>query len=113
VAVRSAVTLYLQNMLELVTVREAVDDQELLAQAEIFCPDIVLLDWGLPGPARTELLASLRALDSRPSVIVLGSLLEQRQDALAAGADYFIYKGDPARGLLATMRFVEADRGAA
>ena len=112
-AVRSAVTMYLQNMLELDAVREAGDNEELLAQAEVFRPDIVLLDWGLPCHAQTALLASLRDFDPRPSVIVLGSRPEQQQDALAAGADYFVYKGDPPRWLLATVRTVEADRGAA
>jgi len=111
-AVCSAVTLYLQNMLEQDTVCEAGDDEQLLAQAEVFRPDIVLLDWGLPGPARTDLLASLHAVDPRPGVIVLGSLLEQRQDALAAGADYFVCKGDPPRRLLAAMRLAMADCGA-
>ncbi len=110
-ALRSAVTLYLQNMLELDTVCEAGDDEELLAQAEAFQPDIVLLDWELPGPTGAELLASLRAFDPRPSVIVLGSRLEQRPEALAAGADSFVYKGDPPRWLLTTVRFVAADRG--
>jgi DNA-binding response OmpR family regulator len=112
-AVRSAVTWYLQNMLESDTVREAGDNEELLAQVEAFRPDIVLVDWGLPGCAQTESLASLCACDPRPSVIVLGSLLEQRQDALAAGADSFVCKGDPPRRLLASVRFVEADRGSA
>jgi len=111
-AVRSAVTMYLQSTLELDTVWEAGDDEDLLAQAEVFCPDIVLLDWGLPGPAQAEWLASLHALHGTPSVIVLGSRLEQQQDALAAGGDYFVYKGDPPACLLATMRLAMADRGA-
>ena len=112
-AVRSAVTMYLRSMLELDTVREADGDEELLAQAEAFRPDIVLLDWAAPGTVRTDWLAGLRAFDPRPTVIVLGSLVEQRQDALEAGADYFVCKGDPPRRLLATVRVVEADLGAA
>ena len=112
-AVRSAVTVYLQNTRELDTVCEAREDEELLAQAEAFRPDIVLLDWGLPCHAQTALLASLRDFDPRPSVIVLGSRPEQQQDALAAGADYFVYKGDPPRRLLATVHVAAADRGAA
>ncbi len=112
-AVRSAVTMYLQSMLELDTVREADSDEELLAQVEVFRPDIVLLDWAAPGSVRIDWLEGLRAFDPRPTVIVLGSLLEQRQDALAAGADYFVCKGDPPRRLLATVRVVVADRGVA
>ena len=112
-ALRSAVAVYLQITLELDSVCEVGDDEELLTQAQVFRPDIVLLDWGYPGPARTELLASLRAFDPQPSVIVLGSFLEQRQDALAAGEGYFVCKGDPPKQLLATVRVVEADRSAA
>ena len=110
-ALRSAVTAFLQITLELDTVCDAGDDEELLAQAEAFFPDIVLVDWGSPGPPQPELLAGLRALDSRPSVIVLGNRLEQRQDALKAGADYFVYIGDPPKCLLAALRSAEADRG--
>ena len=109
VTVRSAVTAYLQHMLELDAVRQAGDDEDLLAQAIGFRPDIVLLDLGLLSPAQPELLASLHALDCKPSVIVLGCRLEQRQDALAAGADDFACKGDPPARLLATMRLAMAD----
>jgi DNA-binding NarL/FixJ family response regulator len=109
-AVRSAVTVYLRSMLECDTVREAVDADDLLAQAGALRPDIVLLDWGPPERARTELLAGLRACDPRPSVIALGSYLEERVGALATGADYFVCKGDPPRHLLAAVRLAEADR---
>jgi two-component system response regulator DesR len=112
VAVRSAVTVYLQNAMDLDTVHEARDDEELLAQAEAFRPDILLLDWNLPGDARAQLLTSLRAFDPPPNVIALGCRPEQKPDALAEGADCFFYKGDPPRRLLATVRFVEADRAA-
>jgi DNA-binding NarL/FixJ family response regulator len=111
-AVCSALTVYLQNMLELDTVCQAADEEELLAQAEAFCPDIVLVDWGVPGPDRTELLASLHALEGRPSLIVLASHFEQERDALAAGADYFACKADPPARLLAAVRLAIADCGA-
>ena len=111
-AVRSAAIVYLQNMLDLEGVGEAGDNGELLAQAEGFRADIVLLEWEFPGPARTELVANLHALDCKPSVIVLGSQLEEQQDALAAGADYFSCKGAPPARLLATMRLAMAEHGA-
>jgi two-component system response regulator AlgR len=111
--VRSAVAVYLRNMLECDTVREAEDAENLLAQAEALCPDIVLLDWGAPERTRIELLEGLRAFDPRPSVIFLSSCPEEQQHALAAGADYFVCKGDPPRNLLAAVRLAEADRGAA
>jgi DNA-binding NarL/FixJ family response regulator len=111
-AVRLALMMYLQTTLELDAVCEAADDEELLAQAEVFRPDIVLLDWRLLGPVRAQGLASLHALRGTPCVVVLGSGPEQQQDALAAGGDYFVYKGDPLARLLATMRLAMADRGA-
>lgn len=111
-AERSALTGYLQNMLRLDTVQQAGDDCEALAQAEVFRPDIVLLEWEFPGPTRAELLAKLHALDGKPSVVALGSHLEQRRDLFAAGADYFSCRGDPPARLLATMRRAMADRGA-
>jgi DNA-binding NarL/FixJ family response regulator len=112
-AVRSAVTAYLRSMRECDTVCEAEDAGDLISQAQVLRPDIVLLDWGSLHPACSNLLESLHAVATRPSVIVLATYLEHRQEALAAGADFFVCKGDPPRGLLAAVCQVEADRGSA
>ena len=111
-ALRSAVKTLLQNELGLEVIGEACDSQELLAQIEAQPPDVVLLEWGLPGQPAAELLALLRARDPpQLKIIVLGRYAEQQQDALAAGADYFVSKSDGPKRLLTAVRIVQVEGG--
>ena len=102
--VRSALRLLLEQEMGLREVGEASDVSVLLSQVETNCPDLVLLDWELPGSKNIELLPSLRAKCPKLFVIVLSGHPEARQAALSAGADAFIGKGDPPKVLLATLR---------
>ena len=101
--VRSALRLLLEQEPELSVVGEATDADELLAQAETVCPDIVLLDWELPGLSRNDVLSTLRARWPRLKVIALSGRPEARQAALDAGADAFVSKGDPPEQLLVAV----------
>jgi DNA-binding response OmpR family regulator len=64
----------------------------------------VLLDWELPGRPAAALLFALHGLDYHPRIIVLSTRPESEPDALAAGADAFVWKGDPPEILLGTFR---------
>jgi DNA-binding NarL/FixJ family response regulator len=86
---------------------EAVDAEELIAEVETTCPDLVLLDWRLRGRAVTDLLHTLRRMCPDLYVIVLSGRPEERQMALAAGADAFVSKVDPPESLLAAIRSVQ------
>ena len=101
--VRSALRLLLEQEPELSGVGEATDADELLAQVGTFRPDIVLLDWELPGLQAPDMLSALRALCPYLKVIALSGRPEARQAALAAGADAFVSKGDPPEQLLAAV----------
>ncbi len=114
IKVRSALRLLLEQEPQLFMVAgEAADAQGLLAQAPAVRPDLVLLDWELPGtkpnghPAvvrsSCELSAALRASCSPLHVVVLSGWPEARQPALDAGADAFVSKGDPPEQLLAVL----------
>jgi DNA-binding NarL/FixJ family response regulator len=103
-AVRSAVRLLLEERLGLHVVGEAADNQELLAQLESFRPDLLLLDWDLPGWSTSSLNDAFHRLDFQPQVIVLDVEPESVQTALAAGADAFVSKGDPPKRLLTAIR---------
>jgi len=102
--VRSALRLLLEQELGLREVGEATNVSGLLSQVETNCPDLVLLDWELPGSKNIELLPSLRTKCPQLFVIVLSGHPEVRQVALSAGADAFVGKGDPPKVLLATLR---------
>jgi DNA-binding NarL/FixJ family response regulator len=110
-ATRSALRILLKEEPGLNVVGEAADGGELLAQVGATRPDIVVLDWELPGEEAAVLVPSLHTHDGRPSVVVLGGRPELAQAALAAGADAFVSKGDPPQRLLDTIHAIESEGG--
>jgi DNA-binding NarL/FixJ family response regulator len=66
--------------------------------------DLVLVDWTLAGPGDNGVVAALRELSPRPRVIALSGRPEHRDEAIAAGVDAFVSKGDPPDHLLSTVR---------
>jgi len=125
-AVRTALRWLLKEESGVSVVGEAVRAKDLLAQAEAIQPDLVLLDWELPGllavglstrsslgtieEARCILLDVLHTLHSCPRVIALSGRPEVRQEALDAGVDDFVSKGDPPERLLAALRAIRMVR---
>jgi DNA-binding NarL/FixJ family response regulator len=90
-------------------VRESADIGSLAIQVRDFRPDLVLLDWELPGRPAAALLFAFHGLDYRPSIMVLSTRSESETDALAAGADAFVWKGDPPQQLLNSLRQMVRD----
>jgi len=101
--VRSALRLVLEQQPGVSILGEAVDITGLLDWVRVTCPDVVLLDWELPGLGADRLLPTLRELCPRLKVIALSGRPEARQAALAAGVDAFVSKGDPPERLLAAV----------
>jgi DNA-binding NarL/FixJ family response regulator len=83
------------------TVTEAASLRALLRTAQ---PDLIILDWELPGYAPAHLLAEAKHLQRCPWIIVLGRDEGVRQEALDAGADAFVLSGDSAANLIAAIR---------
>ena len=84
-------------------VGEAVDVQELWAQLVATCPDLLLLDWELPGHKGTDVIPALHLVRPDLAVVVLSGRGEARRLALSAGADAFVSKTDPPERLLETL----------
>ena len=82
----------------------AVNTTSLLAQVTAAKPDVLLLDWHLPGRPPTEVLADLNGLERRPQIIVLSVRPETEREAKAAGADGFFAKTASADRLVAILR---------
>ena len=102
--VRSALRLLLEQEPGMSVVGEAAEAEDLLAQVRAVHPDLVLLDWELPGlQAANPVLPTLRALCPHLSVIALSGRPGARRAALAAGADAFVSKGDPPEQLMAAV----------
>jgi DNA-binding NarL/FixJ family response regulator len=103
---RRALKQLLEQDSELNVVGEATEAAALLAQLQESRPDLVLLEWGLPGLRADKLLPALRCLARPVKIVVFGERAETHQQALAAGADAFVSKQEPAEELLNTVRAV-------
>ena len=103
---RLALREYLKGQPGLDVVGEAADCNELVAQTEAIRPDLVLLDWDLPGQSKGNLVAALRNPDCRPLVVVLGKRPESSAPAMDAGADAFVYKGQGPKQVALTIRWL-------
>jgi len=101
--VRSALRLLLEQEPGIQVLGEAVDTTGLLDWVKAACPNLVLLDWELPGLGVDRLLPTLRELCPGLAVIALSGRPEARQAALDAGVDAFVSKGDPPERLLAAV----------
>jgi DNA-binding NarL/FixJ family response regulator len=104
--VRSALRLLLEHQPGLEILGEAVDTKSLLDRTKAACPDLVLLDWELPGLEAQDLLSALHDLCPNLAVIALSAQPEKCHQALGAGADEFASKGDPPEQLLAAVKRV-------
>jgi len=105
---RSAIRLLLEQQIDVETVGEAVDAEHLRRVAMVSEPDLVLLDWELPGiqvaGQRHALLNDLRDANPKLQIIVMSGLPESSRPAMAAGADAFVSKADPPEQLLAALQ---------
>jgi DNA-binding NarL/FixJ family response regulator len=85
---------------------EVSDAEQLVQQARTLRPDIILLEWELPGQPGEDLLAALGSTSHGVRVIVLSRHPEAKRAALAAGADAFVSKADGPQEFLAALRRV-------
>ena len=108
--VRSALRLLLCQASDFAVVGEAADTAHAAALALEQCPDLVLLEWELPGQNGSSAVTKLEAAQPGLTVIAVSARPEARGAALAAGADAFVSKLDPPERLLATMRDCVAKR---
>lgn len=75
--------------------------------ASIDSIDGVFLDVNLPDGKGYELIPSVRSRSSRARVIVISAMDQERQHALAAGADLFLAKPLDRNSILEGLRKVE------
>lgn len=105
---RSAVRLLLEQEPGIEVVGEAAEANILLSIAKSIGPDLILLDWELPGldagSSGERLLGTLHSCCPQIAVIVLSGRPEASALALDAGADYFVSKADPPDSLLSALR---------
>jgi DNA-binding NarL/FixJ family response regulator len=101
--VRYALRVLLEQQFGFKIAGEAIDTHQLLRQVETLRPDLLLLDWDLPGLNPKNLLPEIHNHCPQIKVIVITSKSELRQAALATGVDAFVSKGSPPEALLAAV----------
>ena len=106
--VRAALRLVFSQERDVCVAGEAQGTHGLLERIQAARPDLVFLDWELPGPPVADLIPALRAApggaSGQPGVIVLSLRPEAEAAALNAGADVFFSKADPPERLLEALR---------
>lgn len=103
-SVRSALHLLLAQEPGMEVVAETADATALLLAVAEKGPDLVLLDWELPGLPAAQLLRLLRY--ERPSlkVVAMSSRPEAHQAALKAHVDAFVSKNEAPQYVLSAIR---------
>ncbi len=83
----------------------AADSRETFAQVADSRPDLVVLDWMLPGMDGIEICRRLRQADDFPILMLTAKgTLEDKVDGLDSGADDFLVKPFQPEELLARVR---------
>jgi two-component system response regulator DesR len=99
---RSALALLLETRLGATIVGEASTMECLLEQAVVTRPDVVLLDWELPGKPEADRIVVIRSVLPEARIIVISARPESAPKAIAA--DGFINKIDPPEHILAVLK---------
>lgn len=102
--VRSALHLILDQNHGFQVIGEAEDSDEMLVKINELNPDMVLLDWELPGIDPTETtIEKIRNLCPHIQIIALSGDTKDRKNALLLGVNSFVCKSDPPDRLIFTI----------
>lgn len=99
---RSALALLLETRIAATIVGEADTMEALLEQAAKTRPDVVILDWELPGKPEADRIVVVRSVAPGARVIVVSARPEAA--AQASEADAFVNKIDPPERILAVLK---------
>jgi DNA-binding NarL/FixJ family response regulator len=106
--VRSALRLILEQLQEIESVEEVNDAKSLADRLQTAPPDLLLVDWELPGLHPLTIFAELRRR-APLKVIVLSGRCPAPQAAIYSGADACVSKCESPDRLFATLRAMGAD----
>lgn len=101
---RSALQILLKQEPKLYVVGEASDAESLLAQAQALTPDLVLVDFELPGLREHDLISTLYREFPSMQIVALSGFPEMRSTAQGVGIDGFASKTDPPGVLIALLQ---------
>lgn len=107
---RLAIELLLHEEPGLTVVGAVSETRGLTALVDTTRPDLVVVDWDLPGRPLSAVLAEINATPRAPKVIVLGGHSTDRTRVLEAGAHAYVVKGERPDELRAALREVVTRR---
>lgn len=107
--VRSALRLILEQLQEVESVDEATDSESLTLKLQSNPPDLLLVDWELPGLDPEASFLDLNSIIPMKVIVLSGRCCLPPKTALSAGVDAFISKCDPPDRLFATLHSMGAD----
>lgn len=107
-----AVAGFLGTLRDVEFVGQALTGQHGLRMAETLKPDLVLMDWMMPGMSGPDAARAIKNLPHAPKVVLLSLLNgpECISDARAAGADGFVFKGELTDQLPMVLEALFAER---
>ncbi len=105
-ALRSALALLLETRLNASIVGESYSMENLLANLPVSRPDIVILDWELPGTPKDNRIDFLHKIYPDLKVVVIGSQPEIVQQSLAVHADAYISKSEPPEQMVQVLQAI-------
>jgi DNA-binding NarL/FixJ family response regulator len=103
IRVRSALKLLVSQSPGQQSISECSDLDSFVTQAKTIKPDLVFLDWELPGKPAAALLFAMHVCLNTARVIVLSRRPDTEKYALDSGADAFFCKTDPPEHLVAVL----------
>lgn len=124
---RLALRMYLQAHPRVSVVCEVSRAGELLRDASLYQPELILMSWNLPdferfsvtghwhkttgSPSLNQvkgvMISALHQLPSEPTIIVTGNLQEDLFPVLYAGADDYLYQGEMPTKLAALIDAIQ------
>ena len=110
-SVRYALKVLLLRQKRLTLVGEADTLISLVEQMRQLQPDLILLDWELPGMRGSSSIAVLRELNPQLTIIAMSGQPGVRHEAVAAGVNGFIPKTEPPDRLLELLKHYESQAG--
>jgi DNA-binding NarL/FixJ family response regulator len=86
-----------------INISEASNGLEALRQVKVIQPDAIVMDVLMPECDGIEATRLLKSISPQIKIILYSMYPEYRKEALSAGADAFITKGEPSKTLVDTI----------
>ncbi len=106
---RQSLRALLATYAEVSEIQEAKNGLEALQRIDESAPDVVFIDVQMPGLDGINTTQLIKRHAPHVKIVALSMYCDYASDALAAGADAFVSKGEPPEKLLAALAKIVAE----